>query len=97
MTWIDPHEVERSLEDVGREMAYRSRVPRQTVVPTLIGMPFHKAMDACLAANLHLRHDADPESAEGEGVVVSQEPEAGARVKPKTIVIVHLSFTDAPE
>lgn len=97
MTWIDPYEVERSLENVGREIAYRSRVPRHSVVPTLIGMPFHEAMDACLAGHLHLRHDADPELAEGEGVVVGQEPQAGARVKPKTVVTVHLSFGDAPE
>ena len=94
MAWIDPYEVERSLENVAREVAYRSSRPRQSVVPALVGMPFHEAMDACLGQNLHLRHDLNRESVDGEGLVVSQEPQAGARVKPKSVVTVHLEFPD---
>ncbi len=94
MVWFDPDDVERALENFGREVSFRRRKQPASTVPDLRGLAYHEAQDKCLEVHLMLRHAADPTAAEGEGVVVGQEPLPGTVVAPKSTVLVTLEFPE---
>lgn len=61
------------------------------VVPEFIGMTVPEATEAAKDAGLTISFVEDPDDPDPDGIVVDQDPEAGAEVPPETEVVAQLS------